>query len=43
VLFEDSTYKYTLSMLTPAPSASAEVYDANTNAMGAVMATLQPR
>lgn len=43
LLFESATHKYVISILTPAKSASPEVYEANTKAMGTVMRTLQPR
>ena len=43
LLFESPTHKYVISMLTPAKSASPDVYRSNTKAMGRVMRTLQPR
>ena len=43
LLFESATHKYVISVLTPAKSASPEVYEANTKAMGSIMRTLQPR
>lgn len=43
LLFESATHKYVISALTPAESASPEVYQANTKAMATVMRTLQPR
>ena len=43
VLFENATYKYVMSLITPSRAASPEVYQSNTGAIGAVMQTLQPR
>ena len=43
LLFESETHKYVISMLTPSESASPDIYQANTGAMGVVMRSLQPR
>ena len=43
LLFEGVAHKYVISMLTPSESTNPDVYRKNTQAMGAVMQTLQPR
>jgi hypothetical protein len=43
MLFEGTSHKYVISVLTPSKAVDQDVYDANTGAMGEVMRTLQPR
>jgi len=43
LFFENATHKYVISLITPAESASPDIYKANTQAMGTVMRSLQPR
>jgi hypothetical protein len=45
LLFKNETYHYLMSMLTPAKSAQdgGQLYQENTDAMGLVMRTLQPK
>jgi hypothetical protein len=43
MFFENATHKYVISLITPAKSVSPDIYEANTQAMGTVMGTLQPR
>ena len=43
VLFENTTHKYVISLITPSQAISPEIYESNTRAIGAVMRTLQPR
>lgn len=42
ILFEDSSYKYVLSLLTPSNEASADVYTKNAAAIGKIMSTIKP-
>lgn len=42
LLFESDSHKYVISLITPSESASPDIYQANTDALGAVMRTLQP-
>ena len=43
LFFENATHKYVISLITPSESASPDIYQANTQAMGTLMRTLQPR
>ena len=42
MFFEGASHKYLISLITPAKSASPDIYEATTQAMGTVMRTLQP-
>jgi len=43
LFFENATHKFVISLITPAEAASPDIYRANTQAMGTLMRTLQPR
>jgi hypothetical protein len=43
VLFENTSHKYAITLITPAVAASPEVYQSNTGAIGAIMRILHPR